>query len=80
MQSFTEKRQSVNGITGTRPELESIHCSEGLTAEDKRLFLSARLRLLHRKIARHSPVSREELTGLVAYAYGSEADDHGAAA
>ena len=56
---------------------QSIHSAEGLTAEDKRLFLGARLRLLYRKLLRNSPISREELAGLVPYADGNNADENG---
>jgi hypothetical protein len=58
------------GTTG-----QSIHLAEGLTAEDKRLFLGARLRLLYRKLSRNSPITREELAALAAYA--SDAADEG---
>jgi hypothetical protein len=58
---------------------QSIHLAAGLTAEDKRLFLGARLRLLYRKLLHNSPISREELAGLAAYASDS-ADENGVAA
>ena len=59
---------------------QSIHLAEGLTAEDKRLFLGARLRVLYRKLSRNLPIEREELAGLAAYAYGNDADENGARA
>jgi hypothetical protein len=58
---------------------QPIHLAEGLTAEDKRLFLGAGLRLLYRKLRRNSPISREELAALAAYATDA-ADEGGVAA
>jgi hypothetical protein len=59
----------------TETTRQSIHLAEGLTVEDKRLFLGARLRLLYRKLSRNSPITREELAALAAYA--SDAADEG---
>ena len=61
------------------PQRQSIHLAEGLTEEDKRLFLGARLRVLYRKLSRNSAISREELAGLVPYA-SDAADESGVAA
>jgi hypothetical protein len=58
---------------------QSLHSAEGLTAEDKRLFLGARLRVLYRKLSRNSPITREELAALAAYASDST-DEIGVAA
>jgi hypothetical protein len=58
---------------------QSCHSAEGLTAEDKRLFLGARLRVLYRKLSRNSPITREELAALAAYASDST-DEIGVAA
>jgi len=63
----------------TDPARQSIHLAEGLTTEDKRLFLGARLRYIYRKLLHNSPISREELAGLVPYAYGNGADENGVA-
>jgi hypothetical protein len=87
MQTISENTQSVKA-SPNRPqsfcadqprEHQSIHLAEGLTAEDKRLFLGARLRLLYRKLLHNSPISREELAGLAAYA-SDAANESGVAA
>jgi hypothetical protein len=74
------KGHAETSFFSTDPTRQSIHLAEGLTAEDKRLFLGARLRLLYRKLSRNSPISREELASLIPYAYGSEAEGSGVAA
>ena len=80
------QRQSAVKASSNRPQSfctdnsgkrQSIHSAEGLTAEDKRIFLGARLRVLYRKLSRNLPIEREELAGLIPYAYGSDADENG---
>jgi hypothetical protein len=82
MQSIAEKETAVKDPrsfpTNHSTKYRSIHLAEGLTAEDKRLFLGARLRFLYRKLLHNSPISQHELADLVVY--GSDAADGSEAA
>jgi hypothetical protein len=72
MERITERQEVVKSIPrifpADSPHRQSIHLAEDLSAEDKRLFLGACLRVLHRKLTRHCPISRQEIAELVAYA------------